>query len=268
MKIQGITITHPDKVRYPKADVSKLEIINYYKNVAKDILPYLKDRPLTLHRFPDGINNKGFYQKNTPEYFPDFIKTIEVETSQGSNVAMVCNNLKTLIYLANQGTIELHVWMSKIDMIHKPDKVVFDLDPPNGSFEMLKKGARTIRDFLAEKNIQCKLSTSGKRGLHVWYTKRRSKTFDQLRPDIKKYAITLEESYPDLFTTAMRKENRAGKIFIDYPRNSYAQTTVCPYSLRATQNASIAMPISWKELPNLKSSDSFILKNISDKLDF
>ncbi len=266
MKIQGVTITNPDKVLYPAADISKLEIINYYRNTAKHIMPYLKDRPLTLHRFPDGIDKQGFYQKNTPDYFPDFIKTIKVKTEEGSSIAMVCNNLKTLIYLANQGTIGFHIWMSRIDKLYKPDRVVYDLDPPNGSFQMLKKGAMAIRDFLTNKNIQCQLSTSGKRGLHVWYTQRRTKTYDQLHPEIKTNALTLEELHPDLFTTAMRKENRNGKIFIDYPRNSYAQTTVCPYSLRPTKDASIAMPISWNELPSLKTADNFTIKNVSDRL--
>lgn len=265
MKIQGITITHPDKILYPEANISKLDIVNYYKDFAGQIMPYLKGRPLTLRRFPDGVDKQGFFQKNASDYFPDFIKTIEVKTDQGKNTTVVCNNLKTLLYLANQGTIEFHVWLSRMDKLNKPDKVVFDLDPPSGSFKTLKKGANVIRDFLAEEGIHCQLTTSGKNGLHLWYSKRRTKTFDESREEVKNYAQTLASLHPDLLTTEMRKEDRDGKIFIDYPRNSYGQTTICPYSLRATDNASIATLISWDDLPKLKSAQDFHLKNISKK---
>lgn len=265
MKIHGITITHPDKILYPKATISKLDMVHYYKNIAGQIMPYLKGRPLTLRRFPDGVDKKGFYQKNASDYFPDFIKTVAVKTEEGENTTVVCNNLKTLLYLANQGTIEFHIWLSRMDKLNKPDKVVFDLDPPNGSFKKLKKGARVIRDFLAEEGIHCQLTTSGKNGLHLWYIKRRTKTFDESREEVKIYANKLVELHPDLLTTEMRKEKRNGRIFIDYPRNSYGQTTICPFSLRATDNASIATPVSWEEFHKLKSAQDFNLKNISKR---
>jgi len=268
MKIHGITITHPDKILFPKASITKLDVVKYYKNIAGQMMPYLKGRPLTLRRFPDSIDKKGFFQKNASDYFPDFIKTIKVKTEDGSNTTVVCNNLKTLIYLANQGTIEFHVWLSRIDKLNKPDKVVFDLDPPGDSFEALKKGATIIRDYLADQSISCQLTTSGKNGLHLWYTKRRTKTFDESREEVKKYAQELTSLHPDLLTTEMRKEDRDGKIFMDYPRNSYGQTTICPYSLRATENASIATPISWEELPKLKSPQEFHLKNIAKRGSF
>lgn len=263
MKIHGITITHPDKLIFPKANISKLDLVNYYKNFASRILPYLKDRPLSLGRFPDGVEKEGFIQKNAPDYFPEFVKTIVIETEKGQNNTVVCNNLKTLIYLANQGTVEFHIWLSRLDKLNKPDKVVFDLDAPTAAFKPLKQAATIIRDFLKQQGIKCELTTSGKNGLHLWYTLRRTKTFDQSREKVKSYAQKLVSQHPDLLTTEMRIADRKGRIFLDYPRNSYGQTMICPYSLRATENASIAIPIAWNSLDKLRSAKVYNLKNIS-----
>src|SRR5690554_2022938 len=129
MKIAGIAISNPDKIIFPDAHITKLQMVQYYHKTAKKMLPFLKDRPLTLHRFPDGIGESGFYQKNAAEYFPDFIKTVKVETEDGENTQVICNSKKSLIYLTNQGTVSYHIWLSKKDNLHKPDKVVLDLDP-------------------------------------------------------------------------------------------------------------------------------------------
>lgn len=260
MKIAGVEITHPDKVMYPKQSISKLDVINYYEKSAEKMLPYLKDRPLTLHRFPDGIDTSGFYQKNASDYFPDFIKTLPIKTEEGENIQILCNTKKSLIYLANQGTIGFHIWLSKKDKLYKPDKVVFDLDPSNNPFELVKEAAKITGDYLREKGKTPNLMTTGQNGLHVWYSQRRTKTFDDLRPELKKWAEELESTHPTIFTTALRKNQREGKIFIDYLRNAYAQTSVCPYSLRPNEMAGIATPISWNNLSNLKSAVQYSLE--------
>lgn len=262
MKIAGIEISHPDKLIFPESGINKLQMVKYYETVAEDILPYLKDRPLTLHRFPDGVEKSGFYQKNASDYFPDFIKTIQVKTEDGENTQVLCSNKKSLIYLANQGTVTFHIWLSKKDKLDKPDKVVFDLDPPENSFEKVKEGAKITATFLRKRGIEPKLMTTGQNGLHVWYEIRRTKTFDQLRPILKEMAQELERQNPDLFTTAIRKNQREGKIFIDYLRNAYAQTSVCPYSLRPNAVGGIATPLEWSQLKKLKSADQFNLKDM------
>lgn len=259
MKIADIEISHPEKIIYPKHNITKLQMVKYYEEVAEDILPYLKDRPLTLHRFPDGVADKGFYQKNASDYFPSFIKRVSIPTEDGTNTQIICNSKKSLIYLANQGTISFHIWLAKKDKLYKPDKVVFDLDPPKDSFVHVKEAAIKIRDYLKERGKDPLLMTSGQNGLHVWYSMRRTKTFDEVREEIKTMAQKLEKKYPDLLTTAVRKDKREGKIFIDYLRNAYAQTSVCPYSLRPNADAGIAMPISWEQLDKLKSGDEFTL---------
>ena len=261
MEVAGIEITHPDKIIFPKGEITKLQMVEYYEKIADQILPYMKDRPLTLHRFPNGIDESGFYQKSISDYFPKFIKTVTVKTEEGSNTQILCNSKKALVYLANQGTVAFHIWLSKKDMLYKPDKVVFDLDPSKNSFEQVKEAAEIVGSYFRKKGKDPQLMTTGQHGLHVWFSNRRSKTFEELRENIKNDALKLEKQHPDLFTTAIRKNQREGKIFLDYLRNAYAQTSVCPYSLRANESAGIAMPIKWEDLKNLKNAAAYNLSN-------
>lgn len=256
MEIETIEITHPDKVIFPGKKITKGEVAAYYERIADRILPFLKDRPLTLHRFPGGIGKSGFYQKNASDYFPDFIKRVEVETEEGINTQMLCNNKKSLLYLVNQNTLVFHIWLSKKDKLRQPDKVVFDMDPPDDSFEKVRKAARLCRDYLEKKQKNPQLMTTGQSGFHVYYKIRRGKDFDQVKEEVRDMAEEMAESHPDLLTTNIRKDQREGKIFVDYLRNAYAQTAVCPFSLRPNQNAGIAAPISWKELNTIEAADS------------
>lgn len=265
MKISGIEISHPDKVLFPDKGYTKADMVKYYESVSEKMLPYLKDRPLTLHRFPDGISKDGFYQKNASDYFPDFIKTVKIKTEEGTNTQVYCNSNKSLIYLANQGTIGFHIWLAKKDKLHKPDKVVFDLDPPENGFEKVKEAAKIVSEFLKDKGIKPQLMTTGQSGFHVWYTLRRTKTFDDLRPELKEWADDLESRHPDLLTTSVRKRGRKGKVFVDYLRNAYGQTSVCPYSLRPNENGGVAMPLNWKDLKGIKKADQYSLSNILKK---
>lgn len=263
VKIFGVEITHPEKVIYPEFGITKFQMVQYYNHISDQILPHLKDRPLTLQRFPDGVSHPGFYQKKADDYFPSFVQRVEIETEDGSNLQVVCNNKKTLIYLANQGVLSFHTWLSKRDQLRKPDKIVFDLDPSRNEFDKLKDAARIIREYLKEEDRDPEIMTTGQNGFHIWYTVRRTKTFDEWREEIKSMAQELEKRYPKLLTTAVRKNKRDGKIFIDYLRNSYAQTSICPYSLRPNKTGGIAMPISWDQLSMLTSADEF---NLKDKL--
>lgn len=253
--LSGVEITHPDKLMYPEKNITKLDVVKYYQGISDKILPYLKDRPLTLQRFPDGVEKDGFYQKSASDYFPSFVKTEKIETENGSNLQVVCNTKRTLIYLVNQGVISFHIWTSKIDMLQKPDKIIFDLDPSGSNFEEVKDAAVIVKKFLLKRGVEPQLMTTGQSGLHVWYKIRRTKTFDEVREEVKLYAQRLEEQNPKLLTTAIRKDSRNGKIFADYLRNSYAQTAICPYSLRPNKVAGIATPLAWSDLKKLKSSD-------------
>lgn len=262
MQVAGVEISHPDKILFPKKEITKGDMISYYERIAPLMLPFLKDRPLTLQRFPGGINESGFYQKNASDYFPDFIKTIEIATEEGSNTQVLCNNLKSLVYLANQGTIAFHIWLSKKDRLRQPDRIVFDLDPSDDDFEKIKEGAKIMRDLLKSKKIDPSLMTSGKSGLHLYYKIRRGKDFDKVKDITRQIAEEAEKREPGLFTTQLRKDMREEKIFVDYLRNAYAQTAVCPYSLRANEEAGVATPIEWEELSKIKSASQYSIENI------
>lgn len=261
MKISGVEITHPDKILFPEAKITKEEMVRYYQNTAEKILPYLKDRPLTLQRFPEGISHEGFYQKEAPEYFPSYLRRVRIKTRDGEIEQIVCNIKKGLIYLANQGTVTFHIWPAKRDMLHRPDKIIFDLDPPEGGFEKVRKAAHIIGQFLREQGKDPQLMTTGQSGLHVWYKIRRTKDFDRVREEVKTMAGKLANNHPRLLTTAVRKDQREGRIFIDYLRNSYGQTSVCPYSVRPNKEAGLAMPVSWQDLEKLTSGSDFTLKD-------
>lgn len=262
MEIAGVEISHPDKIIFPKKKITKGEMVSYYERIAPLMLPYLKNRPLTLRRFPNGIKKAGFYQKNASEHFPKYIKTIEVETEEGTNTQILCNDVKSLVYLANQGTVAFHIWLSRKDKLRQPDKIVFDLDPSDDDFEKIKEGAKVLRKLLKKKKIDPSLMTSGKSGLHLYYTIRRGKEFDEVKEITRGIAEEAEKQEPALFTTQIRKAKRDGKIFVDFLRNAYAQTAVCPYSLRATEEAGIATPVEWEELSKINSAAEYNIENI------
>lgn len=266
MKIAEVDISNPDKVIFPMQKIRKIDMINYYEKVADKILPYLKDKPLTIQRFPDGIDKDGFYQKNAADYFPDYIETVEIKTETGTNTQVICNNKKTLIYLVNQGTVTFHTWLAKKDNIYKPDKVVFDLDPPKDAFDEVKYATQKVGDFLRNENKDPQLMTTGKSGFHVWYTVKPNKNFDERREEVKALAEKIKEKYPDILTTATRKDKRDNKVFVDYLRNAYGQTSVCQYSLRPISSAGVATPIDWRELSKIGRADQYTYSNLFRRL--
>lgn len=267
MELESIEISHPEKILFPEKNITKGEVAEYYHKIADRILPFLKDRPLTLHRFPGGIHEQGFYQKNASEYFPDFIKRVEIETEEGVNTQLVCNNKKSLLYLVNQNTIAFHIWLSKKDKIRQPDKIIFDLDPPENSFEKVREAAKVLRNYFRKtKKKEVQLMTTGQNGLHLYYEIRRGKSFEEVKKEARGIAEDLTRLRPDLLTTKIRKEQREGKIFVDYLRNAYAQTAVCPYSLRPNEAAGIATPIEWEELSKLEGADFYNYNNIFRRL--
>jgi bifunctional non-homologous end joining protein LigD len=266
MEVEGVEITSPEKIIFPGKGITKADMAEYYGRIADYMLPYLKDRPLTLQRFPNGINESGFYQKNISEYFPDYIKTVEVETEEGSNTQIICNDKKTLLYLVNQGTVSFHIWLSRKDKLRQPDKVVFDLDPSEDDFGKVKEAAKVVRSYLKKQKKDPEVMTTGQSGLHLYYSIRRGKDFDEVKKEARQVAEAVTKLRPDLLTTKIRKDQREGKIFVDFLRNAYAQTAVCPYSLRANEAAGIATPLEWEELTRLDSASDFSIENIFRRL--
>lgn len=265
----SVDIKNRDKVYFPRKKLTKGDIIDYYDKIADYLLPFLKDRPLTLSRFPDGINEDGFYQKEVPDYFPDWIKVARVSKKEGGSITQViCNNKATLIYLVNQGTLSFHPWSSTTRDLNKPNKLLFDLDPPQGNFDLVLKGAKFLKSLLEDQlGLTSFVMTTGSEGLHVLCPLRAEKGFDEVRSFASDVAEYMAQEQPDAFTKATRKEKREGRLFVDYLRNAYGQTSIPPYSLRALEGAPVATPLDWGELDRDRlTSQSYHLKNIFRRL--
>ena len=254
MKIGGhkIDISHEDKIFFPKAKITKGDVIDYFWRVAKVMLPHVRGRPLAMRRHPDGIEGEGFFQKEVPDYFPRWIKRVTTPRKEGGKVDnVVCDNAATLVYLANQACFTPHVWLSRRDKLDCPDQLIFDLDPPGTKFALVRFAAKALRDFLDELGLCAFVKTTGSRGLHVIVALDRKQDFDTAREFAQDVARVLANRHP----------------YLDTARNSYAQHAVAPYAVRAIEGAPIATPLSWEEVNDSKvDAQRFTVKNIFQRL--
>jgi bifunctional non-homologous end joining protein LigD len=264
-----INIERLDKVLFPASEITKGDLIDYYNRMAGTMLPHMRGRPLTMQRFPDGVEESGFYQKEAPDYFPDWIRrvSIRVEEEGGEQDQIICENAATLVYLANQACITPHIWLSRADKINFPDKLMFDLDPPDHDFAPVRQAAQDLHVLLADLSLESFVMTTGSRGLHVVVPLKRTLDFDSVRDFAHSAAELLAKRRPDRITIAQRKQKRQGKLFIDYLRNAYGQNSVAPYALRALPGAPVATPLDWSELDNPQlESQSYNLNSIFRRL--
>jgi bifunctional non-homologous end joining protein LigD len=224
-----------------------------------------------MHRFPDGITKEGFYQKQVPDYFPSWIyrKTVPLKKGEKQTLVIV-DDADSLLYLANQGVLVFHAMLSCADAVNKPDKIVFDLDPSGDDIKELRFAARLLKKKLEEYGLHPFVMTTGSRGYHVVTPIIPEHSFIKVHAFAKKIADSLADEYPDRLTTEMSKSERKKRVFIDYLRNSYNQTSVAPYSLRAHEGAPVATPINWSELSKTKPQQYTIktlFKRLSRKQD-
>ena len=263
------SVSNTDKMFFPKEKFTKGDLIDYYEKIAPVMLPYIKDRLITMVRFPDGIKGKQFYQKGAPDYFPKWIKTKEIENRDGSTTNyVIANDQATLVYLANQASVTPHIWLSKRDKPDKPDRMIIDIDPEVEDFEKVKTTAEKFRKILEEDlGLPTFIMTTGSRGLHITIPLKRTRTFDQVREFAQSVANLMEKENPDLVTTAARKNKREGKIFLDVGRNAFGQTGVTPYAVRPIEGAPVATPLKWEELKDLSSAREFNIKTIFNRLE-
>ena len=244
-----IAISHPDKPMFPKAGITKLELAEYYAAVAPAMVPLARDRPVAMHAFPDGIEGSGHYLKNAPRHFPDWIARATVRKRGGTITHVLANDAATLVYLANQNCVTPHLWLSKADRPELPDRVIFDLDPPEGgSFADVRAAARELGDLLRGRGLAPFAMTTGSKGLHVTVPIRRRMPFEQVFRWAKGVGEELVETAPRKLTLEFLKENRGGRIYVDVRRNAYAQHAVAPYAVRPREKAPVAMPVHWDEL--------------------
>lgn len=260
-----VTVSHADKVLFPDATLTKKDLADYYARIADVMIPHLTDRPLTLQRFPDGIDHDGFYQKKAPEHFPDWVRRVPVEVEERGEPQpqVVCDEAATLVYLADQACITPHIWLSRADRLRHPDKLVFDLDPPSDEFAPVRFAARAIRTALDDVELTSFVMTTGSQGAHVIVPLDRSAAFDTVRRFARDLAELVAARHPDRLTAKVRKQKRKGRVFLDYLRNAYAQTTVAPYAVRALPGAPVATPLDWDEIGAADlHAQTYTLKNI------
>jgi len=246
-----VIVSKLDKPLFPDG-ITKKDLIDYYLGIGDVMVRHIKGHLLTLERYPDGIDGKQWFQKGAPDYFPDWIERAEVPKKGGTVAHVVCNERATLVYLANQAAITLHMSLSRKDAITKPDQLVFDLDPASDDFKVVRKVAGMVRDLLDELGLTSFVKTSGSRGLHIVVPLDRSSDFEEVRAFAVDAANVVAGRAPKVVTTEVRKVERKGRLFLDYMRNNYAQTVVAPYSVRARPGAPVSMPITWDEVDDRK----------------
>jgi bifunctional non-homologous end joining protein LigD len=256
--------SNEDKVLFPGAGITKGDLIDYYRKIAKSMLPHVERRPLTMQRFPDGIEAGGFYEKQAPDHFPGWIERVTVRTADGSQEQVTCNKAAALAYLGQQACITPHVWLSRADRLDRPDRVVFDLDPPDGhDFDVVRQAALTFKSLFDEAGLTAFVKTTGSRGLHVVLPLTPEAGFDDVREWAHRLAEHLAGLHPDTLTTQIRKNKRKGRLYLDTGRNAYGQTAVAPYAVRARPDAPVATPLTWDEVESGEvHARSYTLGNI------
>jgi bifunctional non-homologous end joining protein LigD len=263
VEVEGkkVKLTNLQKVLYPEVELTKAHVIEYYKKVSSLLLPHLKDRPLVLKRYPEGVEKEGFFQKNIPQSAPDWVKRVSIYSEEEGReiIYVLCENLATLIWLANLASLEIHTWLSQVNSLEYPDFIVFDLDPYEVSFSEVVRVAFLIRDSLEVLGIECFCKTSGLRGVHIYVPVEPRFTYEEVRKFSRLLSLVLARKFPSLITLEWEVEKRKG-VFIDWNQNVKGKTLVAPHSLRASPQASVSYPLSWDELEALKDPSEFNLK--------
>lgn len=262
-----VDISNENKRLFPDLGLTKGHLVDYYEQMADFILPQLHDRALMLQRFPDGITEQGFYQKQVRNYFPSWIDKTRVNTSTGEQDLVVCNMRATLVWLASQAVISLHHWLCRIDQTDNPDLMIIDLDPPQDTFAPVREAAFQVRELLDELGLPAYAKLTGSRGIHVITPLDRSESFDAVRDFARRSMQLLAARNPKRWSVEQRRDKRQGCVYLDTTRNAYAQTVVAPYSVRPFKGAPVAAPISWDQLRDPKlNSRSFTVQNVRSHL--
>jgi bifunctional non-homologous end joining protein LigD len=244
-----IEVTHPDKVLFPGArPLTKRDLVEYYRRIAPTMLPHLTGRPIVMQRFPDGIEGEGFFHKDIPDYFPEWVARVTLPKKDGTVTHVVCNNAATLVYLASQACITPHVWLSRADRPRHPDRLIFDLDPAAGDFAPVRRAARLVGSLLSDLGLTTYVMTTGSRGAYVVIPLDRRADFDVVRAFARAAAALLVRRHPRELTMEPRVADRGGRLYLDTGRNAYAQSAAPPYAVRARPRAPVATPITWREL--------------------
>lgn len=266
--LQLPTLSNPEKVFWPEEGYTKRDLYEYYRAVAPWLLPYLADRPLVLTRYPDGIDGKSFYQKNAPVSTPEWIRTVNV-ASESSDKAIdyfVCDDEASLLYLANLGSIPLHVWASRVDSLDRPDWCILDLDPKSAPFSDVVAIAKFLHGLCDEIELPNYVKTSGSSGLHVLIPLGRAFDYEQSRTLGELLARVVVEEMPGIATIARALDEREGKVYVDFLQNRRGQLLVAPYSVRPVAGAWVSAPLRWREVNGRLRLDKFTIRSMPRRL--
>jgi bifunctional non-homologous end joining protein LigD len=263
-RLTQVRFTNLSRMMYPEGGVTKKDVIDYYIRIAPRILPFLKDRTLTLHRFPLGVEDKGFYEKDAPEARPDYvgIYTHYSTTADRDVHFVVCNNLDTLLWAANLAALELHISLSTIRSYETPDLLLFDIDPePPLTFSDVCSVGRIVHDHLTDAGIRPYVKTSGKKGLHIVVPLLPGHQFREVREFCHAMGKKIARESPIVVSEFPRSRD-PGTIFIDYLQNAHGKTMASPYSLRSTGNATVSAPLDWNEVWNGVLPEDFNIRTM------
>jgi bifunctional non-homologous end joining protein LigD len=265
---RDVKITHEDKIMFPEAGLTKLDVADHYERAAPRMLPYVRDRPLALQAFPDGIEGDGFFLKAVPRYFPDWIKRATVPKKGGTITHALAQDAPTLVYLAGQNVVTVHTWLSRADKPHEPDRLTLDFDPSGGGFDEVRAAARAAGDRLRDLGLAPYAMTTGSRGVHVVCPLRRGPDFSVVHAFARALAEQMVADDPGHLTLEWHKTDRGKRIYVDVNRIAYAQHAVAPYSIRPRPTAPVAVPLHWDELSDKKlRPDGWTVKTVGERLD-
>jgi bifunctional non-homologous end joining protein LigD len=263
-----IEITHPEKVLFSDPDITKLDLVRHYRAIAPSMLPHVRGRPLALQVFPQGIERHGFFMKEVPSYFPDWIVTAKVPKQGGTLTQVLAQDAATLVYLAGQNAVTPHTWLSRADEPRKPDRLILDFDPSPGiGFAAVRAAARDAGDRLRDAGLAPYAMVTGSRGVHVVCPLRRGPSFSEVHGYARALAEAMVAADTKRLTLAWRRADRGPRIYLDVNRINYAQHAVAPYGVRARPRAPVAMPIEWDELSDSKlKPDRWTVRDAADRV--
>ncbi|QHS61906.1 DNA ligase D [Chitinophaga agri] len=264
-----VPLTNQNKLYWPDEKITKGELVDYYITMADYVLPYLKDRPLSLHRFPNGIKDAGFYQKDMDTASaPDWLKTVSLHAASASRDVdyLVCNNAATLVYMANLGCIEMNPWLSRVKKLDNPDYIVLDLDPENIAFKYVVETALAIKSLLDQLGVTAFCKTSGASGIHIYVPTGGKYNYETCRLFAEYVAKQVQQELPQTTSVIRTKSKRNKKVYIDYMQNSRGQTVASPYSVRPKPGATVSAPLQWDELTDDLAISNFTIYNMADRL--
>jgi bifunctional non-homologous end joining protein LigD len=261
-------ITHPEKVLFPDDGITKGDLAAYYEAIAPAMLPHIRNRPVTMERFPAGIGRKGFFQKDVSKGFPEWLQRIEVPKKDGVVHHPLVTDTRSLLWLANQNNITPHVWTSRAPDVYHPDICVFDLDPLVDQPDVLRRAALTVRDLLDEVGLPSWVKTSGSKGFHIAVPLDCSLEFGDVERFAHAVGAVLVHRDPEHLTQEFHKADRRGRILVDTGRNGYSATFAAAYAVRARRGAPVSAPCTWEEIERgTVAPATFTLKNMPARVD-